>query len=100
MAVFVRAGRALWEWLRSRRLTPRGMSVRARALAIVSVCVAAVSAVVVVAIGAGWNPPGGAQPAAFGGTLAPFLIPFSGAVLGTLAVVVVMWAADAGTAAG
>lgn len=88
MAGSVRSG---WlEWTRPRRLRLSDLPERERRLATLGVVLAAGSAAVVLAVGFGWNPPGGTHQAAFGDLVPRFLVPWSCLVLGALAALFVL----------
>ncbi|MBU1492882.1 MAG: hypothetical protein KKE89_03435 [Actinobacteria bacterium] len=91
-----RAAEAFVSWWRERRLRLGDLPPRHRRLSWLALGTAAASAVVAVAVGFGWNPPGGAQITAYGGSAPRFLIPWTCAVLAVLSFIIV--ASTAGSA--
>lgn len=73
------------EWWHERRLGLADLPLHVRVLVWLSFAVAAASALLIVAVGAGWEPWGGTQFAAFGGEPPRLLVPWTCVVLGILA---------------
>lgn len=72
-------------WWRGRRLRIHDLPRTTRVLVWVSLALAAVSALLIIAVGAGWEPWGGRQFAAYGGRPPRVLVPWALATIGILA---------------
>jgi len=81
---------AVRAWWLPRRLHVAGLPVRARRLTVVSLALTAASGALVVAVGAGWDLPGGTMEAAAGGSAPRAVVPWACTAYGVVAVTLVV----------